>query len=253
MGRIIAIVNQKGGVGKTTTAVNLTAALTERGRRVLLCDFDPQANATSGLGVDKRKTGKTIYDSLINGADPNSAIQQTKFGWLLPSDSALAGAGVELIGARDREHQLRRVLQPLAEKFDYILIDCPPSLELLTLNGLCAADGILIPVQCEYYALEGLSDLMATLRAVKRRVNPGLEIFGVVLTMYDGRTNFSAQVAQEVRRHFPGKVFTTMIPRNVRLAEAPSHGLPATAYDRTSRGGQAYGQLADEICQKGAW
>ena len=253
MGRIIAIVNQKGGVGKTTTAVNLTAALTERGRRVLLCDFDPQANATSGLGVDKRKTGKTIYDSLINGADPNSAIQQTKFGWLLPSDSALAGAGVELIGARDREHQLRRVLQPLAEKFDYILIDCPPSLELLTLNGLCAADGILIPVQCEYYALEGLSDLMATLRAVKRRVNPGLEIFGVVLTMYDGRTNFSAQVAQEVRRHFPGKVFTTMIPRNVRLAEAPSHGLPATAYDRTSRGAQAYGQLAAEICQKGAW
>lgn len=253
MGRIIAIVNQKGGVGKTTTAVNLTAALTERGRRVLLCDFDPQANATSGLGVDKRKTGKTIYDSLINGADPNNAIQQTKFGWLLPSDSALAGAGVELIGARDREHQLRRVLQPLAEKFDYILIDCPPSLELLTLNGLCAADGILIPVQCEYYALEGLSDLMATLRAVKRRVNPGLEIFGVVLTMYDGRTNFSAQVAQEVRRHFPGKVFTTMIPRNVRLAEAPSHGLPATAYDRTSRGAQAYGQLADEICQKGAW
>ncbi len=253
MGRIIAIVNQKGGVGKTTTAVNLTAALTERGRRVLLCDFDPQANATSGLGVDKRKTGKTIYDSLINGADPNSAIQQTKFGWLLPSDSALAGAGVELIGAQDREHQLRRVLQPLAEKFDYILIDCPPSLELLTLNGLCAADGILIPVQCEYYALEGLSDLMATLRAVKRRVNPGLEIFGVVLTMYDGRTNFSAQVAQEVRRHFPGKVFTTMIPRNVRLAEAPSHGLPATAYDRTSRGAQAYGQLADEICQRGAW
>ena len=253
MGRIIAIVNQKGGVGKTTTAVNLTAALTERGRRVLLCDFDPQANATSGLGVDKRKTGKTIYDSLINGADPNSAIQQTKFGWLLPSDSALAGAGVELIGARDRGHQLRRVLQPLAEKFDYILVVCPPSLELLTLNGLCAADGILIPVQCEYYALEGLSDLMATLRAVKRRVNPGLEIFGVVLTMYDGRTNFSAQVAQEVRRHFPGKVFTTMIPRNVRLAEAPSHGLPATAYDRTSRGAQAYGQLADEICQKGAW
>lgn len=251
MGRIIAVVNQKGGVGKTTTAVNLTAALTERGRRVLLCDFDPQANATSGFGVDKRKVGKSIYDALINGADPSSAILQTKFGWLLPSDSALAGAGVELIGAQDREHQLRRILQPLAQRFDYIFIDCPPSLELLTLNGLCAADGILIPVQCEYYALEGLSDLMATLRAVKRRVNPNLEIFGVVLTMYDGRTNFSAQVAQEVRRHFPGKVFTTMIPRNVRLAEAPSHGLPVTAYDRTSRGAQAYGQLADEICQKG--
>ena len=211
MGRIIAIVNQKGGVGKTTTAVNLTAALTERGKRVLLCDFDPQANATSGLGADKRRIGKTVYDALINGAAPEQCLVETKFGWLLPSCSALAGAGVE--------HQLRRVLEPLKERFDYIFVDCPPSLELLTLNGLCAADGILVPVQCEYYALEGLSDLMATLRAVKRRVNQALDIDGVVLTMYDGRTNFSAQVAQEVRRHFPGKVFRTMVPRNVRLAE----------------------------------
>lgn len=247
MGRIIAIVNQKGGVGKTTTAVNLTAALTEQGKRVLLCDFDPQANATSGLGADKRRLPKTVYDVLINGLDTHKAIVKTKFGSLLPSGSALAGAGVELIGAEDREHQLRRALEPLKEEYDYIFIDCPPSLELLTLNGLCAADGILIPVQCEYYALEGLSDLMATLRAIKRRANPSLDIFGVVLTMYDGRTNFSAQVAQEVRRHFPGKVFSAMVPRNVRLAEAPSHGLPVAAYDRTSRGAVAYAQLAEEI------
>lgn len=251
MGRIIAIVNQKGGVGKTTTAVNLTAALTEQGQKVLLCDFDPQANATSGLGLDKRRLGKTVYDLLINGAEAKSALVQTKFGAVLPSTGDLAGAGVELVNARDWEHQLRRALEPLRQSYDYIFIDCPPSLELLTINGLGAADGILIPVQCEYYALEGLSDLMATLRAVKRRVNPGLDIFGVVLTMYDGRTNFSAQVAQEVRRHFPGKVYNTMIPRNVRLAEAPSHGLPVTAYDRTSRGAVAYSQLAEEILRKG--
>ena len=251
MGRIIAIVNQKGGVGKTTTAVNLTAALTEQGQKVLLCDFDPQANATSGLGLDKRRLGKTVYDLLINGAEAKSALVQTKFGAVLPSTGDLAGAGVELVNARDWEHQLRRALEPLRQAYDYIFIDCPPSLELLTINGLGAADGILIPGQCEYYALEGLSDLMATLRAVKRRVNPGLDIFGVVLTMYDGRTNFSAQVAQEVRRHFPGKVYNTMIPRNVRLAEAPSHGLPVTAYDRTSRGAVAYSQLAEEILRKG--
>lgn len=251
MGKIIAIVNQKGGVGKTTTAVNLTAALSELGKSVLLCDFDPQANATSGLGVDKRRIGKSVYDVVINGADVRSALVPTKFGTVLPSGSSLAGAGVELISTPDREHQLAKTLESLREDFDYIFIDCPPSLELLTLNGLCASDGILVPVQCEYFALEGLSDLMGTLRAVKRRVNPKLEIFGVVLTMYDGRTNFSAQVAQEVRRHFPGKVFNAMIPRNVRLAEAPSHGIPVTAYDRSSRGAVAYRALAEEIAKKG--
>ena len=210
MGKIIAVVNQKGGVGKTTTAVNLTAALHDLGLRVLLCDFDPQANATSGLGLDKRKCKYSIYDVLIN-------------------DMALDG---------------------IKERYDLIFVDCPPSLELLTLNALCAADGILVPVQCEYFALEGLSDLMATLRTVKRRMNPRLEVFGVALTMFDGRTNFSAQVSQEVRRHFPGKVFSTVIPRNIRLAEAPSHGVPITAYDRISRGAAAYRAMAEEIQQK---
>lgn len=250
MGKIIAIVNQKGGVGKTTTAVNLTAALKEAGKNVLLCDFDPQANATSGLGVEKRQ-GKSVYHALIGGQETEKMVVSTKYGDVLPSSSALAGAGVELINVEDREHRLRQILEPLREKYDYIFIDCPPSLEMLTLNSLCAADGILVPVQCEYYALEGLSDLMSTLRAVKRKLNPGLDIFGVVLTMYDGRTNFSAQVAQEVRRHFPGKVFATMIPRNVRLAEAPSHGTPVSAYDRSSRGAQAYLALAQEILKRG--
>ena len=251
MGKIIAIVNQKGGVGKTTTAVNLAAALQAAGSRVLLCDFDPQANATSGLGVPRVKNGASIYDALIGSKTAEEVRVATRYCDVLPAGSALSGAGIELVGVDDRENQLRRTLEPLRNSYDYLFIDCPPSLELLTLNGLCAADQILIPVQCEYYALEGLSDLMATLRAVKRRVNPGLDIFGVVLTMYDGRTNFSAQVAQEVRRHFPGKVYNTMIPRNVRLAEAPSHGLPVTAYDRTSRGAVAYSQLAEEILRKG--
>ena len=250
MGKIIAIVNQKGGVGKTTTAVNLTAALKEAGKSVLLCDFDPQANATSGLGVEKRQ-GKSIYHAIIDGMEAEKLVVRTKFGDVLPSSSALAGAGVELINVDDREHCLRKILEPLRESYDYIFIDCPPSLEMLTLNSLCAAHGILVPVQCEYYALEGLSDLMSTLRAVKRRLNPDLDIFGVVLTMYDGRTNFSAQVAQEVRRHFPAKVFATMIPRNVRLAEAPSHGTPVSAYDRSSRGAQAYLALAQEILKRG--
>ena len=251
MARIIAVVNQKGGVGKTTTAVNLTAALAASGRRVLLCDFDPQANATSGLGVDKRQVRQSVYDMLINDVTPERCVVRTQFGDLIPSGAGLAGASVELTGMDKREYQLKSALEKLRYAYDDILIDCPPSLELLTLNALCAADGILIPVQCEYYALEGLSDLMSTLRAIKRRLNPNLEIFGVLLTMFDGRTNFSNQVAQEVRRHFPGKVFAAVIPRNVRLAEAPSHGLPVIAYDRTSRGAAAYLAVAEEYIRKG--
>ena len=250
MGKILAVVNQKGGVGKTTTAVNLTAALTEMGLDVLLCDFDPQANATSGLGVDKRKIKHSVYDVVINTVTAEEAIVKTKFGDVLPSSADLAGAAVELISSEHREHQLRHSLASVKDHYDVILIDCPPSLEMLTLNGLAAADSILVPVQCEYYALEGLSDLMTTLRIVKKRVNPTLDIFAVLLTMFDGRTNFSTQVAQEVRRHFPGKVLSTVIPRNVRLAEAPSHGLPVTAYDRSGKGSTAYKQVAQEIKNK---
>ena len=250
MGKIIAVVNQKGGVGKTTSAVNLTAALHELGLKVLLCDFDPQANATSGMGVDKRKIKHSVYDVTINGVPVQDAIVHTEYGDVLPSSADLAGATVELIAADHRERQLEKALHNTKADYDLIFIDCPPSLELLTLNSLCAADGILIPVQCEYYALEGLSDLMNTLRMVKRKLNPRLEIFGVALTMFDGRTNFSTQVAQEVRRHFPGKVFATVIPRNIRLAEAPSHGIPVTAYDRYSRGAKAYKEMAEEIKNK---
>ena len=250
MGKIIAVVNQKGGVGKTTSAVNLTAALHELGLKVLLCDFDAQANATSGLGIDKRKIKASVYDVTINETPLQEAIVKTPYGDVLPSAADLAGATVELISTNHREHQLEKVLHEAKKDYDVIFIDCPPSLELLTLNGLCAADGILIPVQCEYFALEGLSDLMNTLRLVKRKLNPRLEIFGVALTMFDGRTNFSTQVAQEVRRHFPGKVFATVIPRNIRLAEAPSHGIPVTAYDRSSRGARAYMEMAEEIKKK---
>jgi len=250
MGKIIAVVNQKGGVGKTTSAVNLTAALHDLGVKVLLCDFDPQANATSGMGVDKRKIKHSIYDVTINGIPAEKAIISTRYGDVLPASSDLAGATVELIGTEHRERQLDMALKDVKKNYDVIFIDCPPSLELLTLNGLCAADAILIPVQCEYYALEGLSDLMNTLRMVKRKLNPRLEIFGVALTMFDGRTNFSTQVAQEARRHFPGKVFTTVVPRNVRLAEAPSHGIPVTHYDRSSRGSKAYLAMAEEIKAK---
>ncbi len=250
MGKIIAVVNQKGGVGKTTSSVNLTAALSEAGKKVLLCDFDPQANGTSGLGIDKRKIQKSVYNVIIEDADIQKVIVQTKYGDVLPSTADLAGAAVELLSMAEPNHQLRKALEKVRDEYDLILIDCPPSLELLTLNALTAADGILVPVQCEYYALEGLTDLMSTLRLVKKRLNPKLEIFAVALTMFDGRTNFSTQVAQEVRRHFPGKVFATVIPRNVRLAEAPSHGIPVTVYDRLSRGAQAYRAMAQEIITK---
>ena len=251
MGKIIAVVNQKGGVGKTTTAVNLTAALTEAGKKVLLCDFDPQANATSGLGLEKKKLNRSVYDVVIDDVPTQDVIVSTPYGDVLPSSADLAGATVELITMPEANYRLKKALEQVRNAYDLILIDCPPSLELLTLNGLTAADGILVPVQCEYYALEGLADLMTTLRLAKKRLNPELEIFGVLLTMFDGRTNFSTQVAQEVRKHFPGKVYATMIPRNVRLAEAPSHGLPVTGYDKHSRGAQAYRAVAQEIIKKG--
>ena len=202
--------------------------------------------------MDKNEVAISTYDIVIDGKPAADAVIHTKFSDLLASSAALSGAGVELVGLERREYCLRDALEPLRAQYDYIFIDCPPSLELLTLNALCAADEILIPVQCEYYALEGLSDLMMTMRAVKRKLNPTLGIFGVLLTMYDGRTNFSAQVAEEVRRHFPGKVFAAVIPRNVRLSEAPSHGLPICAYDRFSRGASAYDALTQEILTKGA-
>ena len=247
MAKIIAVVNQKGGVGKTTTTVNITAALHALGRRVLLCDFDPQANATSGMGVDKNTASPNVYDVLVSGADPVRAVVSTKFGDVLPSNKALAGAGIEMIGIEHREMLLKNALDSLAEGYDYICIDCPPSLELLTVNALCAAGSLLVPVQCEYYALEGLSDLLATVRLVKRRLNPGLSMEGVLLTMFDSRTNLSLQVAEEVKRHFPGQVYATVIPRNVRLSEAPSHGKPISAYDPYSRGAEAYKLLAEEM------
>ena len=251
MGKVIAVANQKGGVGKTTTSVNLTAALARLGKKTLLVDFDPQGNSTSGMGVSKR-SNPTAYDVVMGSASAEDAIIRLPYGWVLPSNTDLSGAEVELANVERREYRLREAIDTIRDDFDYIFIDCPPSLELLTLNALFAADEILIPVQCEYYALEGLSDLMMTMRAVKRKLNPTLGIFGVLLTMYDGRTNFSAQVAEEVRRHFPGKVFAAVIPRNVRLSEAPSHGLPICAYDRFSRGASAYDALTQEILTKGA-
>lgn len=249
MAKIVAIVNQKGGVGKTTTCVNLAAAVKNTGKKVLLCDFDPQANATSGMGVDKTLSNG-IYDVLINGTETARAIVTTPYGDVLPSSKALAGAGIEMINMDDRQYLLKKALSQVAAQYDFIFIDCPPSLELLTLNGLCAADSLLVPLQGEYFALEGLSDLMNTVRVVRRSMNPGLEIEGVLLTMFDGRTNLAIQVAQEVKRFFPGKVYSTVIPRNVRLSEAPSHGKPITAYDRTCRGAEAYTALANEFLKK---
>ena len=250
MGKILAVVNQKGGVGKTTSAVNLTAALHDLGLRVLLCDFDPQANATSGLGIDKRKAAKTVYDVIINGTPVQEAIYQTPHGDVLPATADLAGAGVELLTMPDPQHQLDKALSAVRQNYDVVFIDCPPSLELLTVNALCAAGSLLVPVQCEYYALEGLSDLLSTVRIVKRGLNPNLVLDGVLLTMFDSRTNLSLQVAEEVKRHFAGQVYATVIPRNVRLSEAPSHGKPITAYDPYSRGADAYRRLADEMLAK---
>lgn len=249
MGRIIAITNQKGGVGKTTTAVNLAASLGELGQRVLLIDIDPQGNATSGLGINKREIKLSTYDLIISSADVKDVIQKTPYEHvdILPSNIELAGAEIELVELSQRETRLKRSIAPVVEDYDYILIDCPPSLGLITLSGLTCCGSILVPIQCEYYALEGLSQLIATVRQVKRLYNPHIEIEGVLLTMYDARLNLTLQVVQEVKKYFEDKVYATAIPRNVRLSEAPSFGQPVCYFDRASKGSRAYQELAEEI------
>lgn len=249
LGKILAVVNQKGGVGKTTTTVNLTSALGELGKKCLLVDIDPQGNATSGLGADKRKIAVTAYELFIGSAQPGEAVLPTAYRNvdLLPSGIRLAGAEIEMVELERRENRLKAALAPLREAYEYLLIDCPPSLGLLTLNALCAADTFLVPIQCEYYALEGLSQLMTTVRQVKRLYNPSLELEGVLLTMYDGRLNLTQQVVAEVKKFFPRKVFATAIPRSVRLSEAPSFGKPINYYDRGSKGAAAYDALAREL------
>ncbi len=248
MGKVLAFANQKGGVGKTTTAINLGASLASLDRRVLLVDVDPQANSTSGLGFPKRGDGPTSYE-LLKGESPSASVRETEFPnlFLVPATRDLVGAEIELVDVPDREHRLKQAIDALRDSYDYVLIDCPPSLGLLTLNGLCAADAVLIPIQCEYFALEGVTDLLETIERVKITLNPMLQIAGVLLTMYDDRTNLARQVADDIRAHFGDRVFRTLIPRSVRLAEAPSFGKPILAYDIRSRGAEAYLSLAAEV------
>ncbi len=250
MGKIIAVANQKGGVGKTTTCVNLCCALNDAGAKVLLCDIDPQGNGTSGMGVDKTTASPNLYNVMVDGVQAEMAIRATKFGDVLPSNAILSGAGVELVNTKQREFVLQQALAGIKEKYDYIFIDCPPSLEMLTLNALCAADTVMIPVQCEYFALEGIKDLITTIRMTKKAFNPNLDIEGVLLTMFDTRTNFSMQVANEVKKFFKNKVYNVVIPRNVRISEAPSHGMPVIIYDQTSRGALTYKELAREFIRR---
>ncbi len=253
MVRVICIANQKGGVGKTTTAVNLSASIAVAEKKVLLIDIDPQGNSTSGMGLSKTDSHETIYDALLRGSGLKEVIQKTEIPYLdvVPSNTDLIGAEIELIQEKDRERRLERLIKEIDKDYEFIFVDCPPSLGLLTINSLTAAHTVLIPLQCEYYALEGLSQLLKTIHLIKQALNPRLTIEGILLTMFDVRNNLSHQVAQEVRTHFKGKVFDTVIPRNIRLSEAPSHGKPALLYDIHSKGAESYLNLAREILANG--
>ena len=252
MGRIIAIANQKGGVGKTTTAINLSACLAEKGKKVLVIDMDPQGNTTSGLGVDKNSLERTIYDVLIGECEIEEVVLKEALDNLdiVPANVELSGAEIELIGIEMKEYILKWQVERLAGQYDFLIIDCPPSLSVLTINAMSTANTVLVPIQCEYYALEGLSQLMHTINLVKRRLNPDLEMEGVVFTMYDARTNLSLQVVENVKNNLKQNIYKTIIPRNVRLAEAPSHGLPINLYDSKSAGAESYRLLAEEVIQR---
>ena len=251
MGRIIAIANQKGGVGKTTTAINLSACLAEKGKKVLTVDIDPQGNTSSGLGVDKHNIECTVYELLIGECTIDKCIQHSVLDNLsvLASNVNLAGAEIELIGVEDKEYILKKSIESIQQNYDYIIIDCPPSLNILTVNAMTTADTVLVPIQCEYYALEGLTQLIHTINLVKRRLNPNLELEGVVFTMFDARTNLSLQVVENVKNNLKQNIYKSIIPRNVRLAEAPSHGLPINLYDPKSAGAEGYRDLADEVIE----
>ncbi len=254
MPRVLAITNQKGGVGKTTTSVNLAASLTSAGQRVLLVDLDPQGNATMGSGIDKRTLHATVYQVLLGEAALSSVRQRSQSGGfdVIPANRELAGAEIEMVDLPEREARLKHALDELRAQYDFVLIDCPPALNLLTVNGLCAANAVMIPMQCEYYALEGLSDLVQTIKKVRTHLNPGLEIEGLLRTMYDPRNTLAQQVSGQLQQHFGDKVYRTIIPRNIRLAEAPSHGLPVLAFDKQSKGAMAYLELAGEMLSKGS-
>ncbi|MGF0018948.1 ParA family protein [Sporofaciens sp. SGI.106] len=252
MGRIIAIANQKGGVGKTTTAINLSACLAEKGKRVLAVDMDPQGNMTSGLGVDKDNAEKTVYDLIIGEAEINEVICQEALENLdvIPTNIDLSAAEIELIGVEDKEYIIRNAIHRVKDEYDFVIIDCPPSLSMLTVNAMTTADSVLVPIQCEYYALEGLSQLIHTIELVKERLNPELEIEGVVFTMYDARTNLSLQVVENVKDNLNQNIYKTIIPRNIRLAEAPSYGMPINKYDTKSTGAESYRMLAEEVINR---
>ena len=251
MGRTIAIANQKGGVGKTTTAINLSAALAEKGKKVLTIDLDPQGNTTSGLGIDKNNCKYTVYELMLDECSIKQCIRSNIYDnlCLIPSNVNLSAAEIELIGGKDKEYILKNEVEWIKDDFDYIIIDCPPSLNMLTVNGMTTADSVIVPIQCEYYALEGLSQLLHTINLVKERLNPRLTIEGVVFTMYDARTNLSLQVVENVKNNLNQQIYKTIIPRNVKLAEAPSYGLPITIYDGKSAGAESYRQLAQEVIQ----